>query len=129
MKRREIGEYSLQRPLGHDFPLIGAYAAAKSAIWTLSRCLANEAKELGIRVHCFLPVLTRETDMGREAIAEFARRLGAPEDVIVARMGLDPPLTPAVVGAGVARILTDEGCRDTPGFKITSAGLEPMPVI
>lgn len=111
-----------------DFPLIGAYAATKSALWTLSRCLASEARELGIGVRCLLPVLTRETDMGREAVSEFARRLGAPESAIVAQMGLDPPLTPAAVGEGVVRMLTDDGLGDSVGFKISTAGLEPQPV-
>ncbi|MDP3939747.1 MAG: SDR family oxidoreductase [Deltaproteobacteria bacterium] len=109
-----------------SFQLLGAYASTKSALWTLSRCLASEAKEMGITVRCLLPVLSRETDQGREAVAEFARRLGAPESAIVAQMGLEPPLTPAAVGEGVVRMLTDSGLGDSVGFKISTAGLDPV---
>jgi NAD(P)-dependent dehydrogenase (short-subunit alcohol dehydrogenase family) len=107
-------------------PLIAGYAAAKAALWEMSRCVAPEAEELGLRLHCLLPVLTRETDMGRDAVAAFARRMGATEAQVGAQMGLDPPLTPAIAGAGVVRLLTDPACAAEVGFKLTAAGLEPM---
>src|SRR5439155_1098067 len=45
-------------------PLIAGYATAKAALWEFARCVAPEAASLGLRVHCLLPVLTRETAMG-----------------------------------------------------------------
>jgi len=112
-----------------SFQLIAGYVAAKAALWGLARCLADEARPLGIRVHCLFPVLTLETDMGRDAVAAFARRQGVREAEVVAQLGLVPPLTPAMVGAGVVRILTDPGCADEVGFKVGPDGLQPLSAV
>jgi NAD(P)-dependent dehydrogenase (short-subunit alcohol dehydrogenase family) len=109
-----------------SFPLIAGYAAAKAALWELARCLAPEAASLGLRVHCILPVLTLETEMGRDAVAAFARRLGVTEAEVGAQMGLTPALTPRAVGDAVVRILTDPACAKELAFKVSAAGAEPM---
>ncbi len=108
------------------FPLVSSYASAKSALWTFSRCLAAEAGPLGLRVHCLLPSITVETDMGRDAIAGFARRLGVDESQLRAQMVPSPPLTPKTVGAAVVRILSDPACAQEVGFRITPQGIERM---
>ncbi len=107
-------------------PLIAGYAAAKAALWEFARCVAPEAASLGFRVHCLLPVLTRETAMGRDAVAAFARWMRVGEADIARQMGLEPPLTPAIVGAAVVRILTDAACAGEVGFRITADGAQPM---
>jgi len=107
-------------------PLIAGYATAKAALWEFARCVAPEAASLGLRVHCLLPVLTRETAMGRDAVAAFARWMRVGEADITRQMGLDPPLTPAIVGAAVVRILTDPGCAGEVGFRITAEGAQRM---
>ena len=107
-------------------PLIAGYATAKAALWEFARCVAPEAASLGLRVHCLLPVLTRETAMGRDAVAAFARWMRVGEADIARQMGLDPPLTPAIVGAAVVRILTDPGCAGEVGFRITAEGAQRM---
>ena len=107
-------------------PLIAGYAAAKAALWEFARCIAPEAASLGLRVHCLLPVLTRETAMGRDAVAAFARWKRVSEADITRQMGLEPPLTPAIVGTAVVRILTDPGCAGEVGFRITAEGAQRM---
>ena len=45
---------------------------------------------------------------------------------IARQMGLEPPLTPALVGATVVRILTDASCAGEVGFRVTADGVQPM---
>jgi hypothetical protein len=37
-----------------------------------------------------------------------------------------PPLTPATVGEGVWRLLSDPTYQETQGFRISSEGLQPL---
>ena len=64
--------------------------------------------------------------MGRDAVAAFARWMRVGEAEIATQMGLEPPLTPAIVGAAVVRILTDPGCAGEVGFRITAEGAQRM---
>ena len=73
------------------------YAAAKAGVITLSRHLANEVGEYGIRVNCLAPhtILTERIrrvmpeDRRRQIEAEIPlRRLGTPEDVGLAALFL-----------------------------------------
>jgi NAD(P)-dependent dehydrogenase (short-subunit alcohol dehydrogenase family) len=109
-----------------DSPALGGYAAAKAAIWALAHSLASEAAPLGIQVHCLLPILTPETSMGREAIRSFARGLGVPESEIIARKGLQQPVTPALVGQTVVNLAADADAHEV-SYRITPRGAEPLP--
>jgi NAD(P)-dependent dehydrogenase (short-subunit alcohol dehydrogenase family) len=106
--------------------VIAGYASAKSALWAFARCLADESRGLGIRVHCLLPMLTPETQLGRSGIRDFARILGVPEAAIIEKKELLPPVTPALVGQAVISILTDPGKADVVGFKITGTQITPL---
>jgi len=64
--------------------------------------------------------------MGRDAVAAFARWMRVSEADIAGQMGLEPPLTPALVGAAVVRILTDAACAGEVGFV---AAAPPAPVV
>jgi NAD(P)-dependent dehydrogenase (short-subunit alcohol dehydrogenase family) len=107
-----------------DNPEISGYAMAKAALGRLSVSLATEAQPFDIRVRCLFPVLTTETDLGREAVSNFARSAGLSFDEMRKRFGMDRPLTPAAVGAAVIGLLTDTS-REV-GFKISANGVEPL---
>ncbi len=107
-----------------DNPEISGYAMAKAALWRLSVSLATEAQPFDIRVRCLFPVLTTETDLGREAVANFARSAGLTFEAMRKRFGIEQPLTPAVVGAGVIGLLAD--ASHEVGFKISASGVEPF---
>ncbi len=108
------------------FPLLGAYAPTKAAAWGFARCVAGEAEPMGIRVHCMLPVLTPDTDMGADAIRTFAGRMGVSEEAVIERMELSPPLTAKAYGEGVAQLITDPDTHNEVGYKIDSSGMTPM---
>jgi NAD(P)-dependent dehydrogenase (short-subunit alcohol dehydrogenase family) len=108
-------------------PVLGGYAAAKAALWAFARCLAEEGRALGLRVHCLFPSLTPETELGREGIRDFARFLGLSEAAIIEKRGLSPPLTPAILGRAVVSILTDPKAAGEVGFRITATQVAPLP--
>ncbi len=80
-------------------PLSGGYAGAKATLRFLAQYAAEEAGrlDLGLQVTALLPQLTPATDLGRAAVAAYARRTGLTEEAYVAQ--LDDPLTPAQAGA------------------------------
>jgi len=103
-----------------------AYAAAKSALWAFAQGVAGEAKQFGIRVHCLLPVMAPDSEVGREALQDFSRYTGLSVETIIADKGMRPPVTPAVVGQAVIDILTQPAHADVVGFRISGAGLHPL---
>jgi NAD(P)-dependent dehydrogenase (short-subunit alcohol dehydrogenase family) len=107
-----------------DNPEISGYAMAKAALWRLSVSLATEARSFDIRVRCLFPVLTTETDLGREAVSNFARSAKLTFEEMRTRFGLEQPLTPAAVGAGVIRLLAE--ASNEVGFKISASDVEPI---
>lgn len=108
-----------------DSPEISGYAAAKAALWRLSECLAVEAKPLGIRVVCLLPILSPATDLGRLAIQNFARSAGVTEAEMQVRFGMQDPLTPAAMGEAVLRILSDPAIAGETSFRVAPEGVQP----
>jgi hypothetical protein len=56
----------------------------------------------------------------------FARRAGVDERAILDELDVLPPLTPATVGEGVWRLLSDPTYQETQGFRISSEGLQPL---
>lgn len=80
-----------------DMKLTASYAAAKAGIVMLTRHVAMEVGEHGVRVNCVAPATVRservERIMGPERRAEVARmsplgRMGVPEDVAAATLFL-----------------------------------------
>jgi 3-oxoacyl-[acyl-carrier protein] reductase len=104
-----------------------SYAAAKAAVWALARGVADEARSLGLRVHCLLPVLSAETELGREALQDFSRWLGVPEDAIAEQKGMKPFVTPAIMGEAVVSLLTDPDKGKDVGYRVTGQGIVPIP--
>ncbi len=52
--------------------------------------------KLGVRIHCLLPTLNPNTDLGRAAVAAYAERSGVSAEQFAKR--LMPALTPAIMG-------------------------------
>ena len=99
-------------------PVSGGYAAAKRAQWFLAQYAATEIEraKLAIRVHCVLPQLNPSTDLGRAGVGddEFAKRLA-------------PFVTPAVFGAAIAELAADPGRFAELAYRLSGAGLAPLP--
>jgi NAD(P)-dependent dehydrogenase (short-subunit alcohol dehydrogenase family) len=107
-------------------PISGGYAGAKATIRFIAQYAAEESTRanLGIRVASILPQLTPTTDLGRLAVAAYARRTGRTEEQFVARMG--PLLTPPLVGQAVIRLLTDRSLDPHAAFSLDANGLTPL---
>lgn len=108
-----------------DSAALGGYASAKAAIWALAYSLASEGAPLGIGVHCLVPMLTTETDMGLDAVRSFARQLHVPESIIIQRKGLERPVTPTLIGETVVGLALDPDDREV-SFRITAEGAGPL---
>jgi NAD(P)-dependent dehydrogenase (short-subunit alcohol dehydrogenase family) len=104
-------------------PVSGGYAGAKATVRFIAEYAAEESKRanLGIRVATVLPKLSPATDLGRPAVEAYARRAGRTVEQFLAQMG--PPLTPALVGAAVVRLLTDRSLDTHVAFSLDAGGL------
>ncbi|WP_433195891.1 SDR family oxidoreductase [Nocardia sp. CA-107356] len=108
-------------------PLSGGYSGAKAMIRFLAGYAAEESRraELGIRFATVLPQLTPATDLGAAAVEAYALRQGI--DATTFAAALEPLLTPAIVGAEIARL-----CRDTDNqdehrvYQLTGHGLHAL---
>jgi NADP-dependent 3-hydroxy acid dehydrogenase YdfG len=108
-------------------PLSGGYAGAKATIRFLAQYAAEEARraKLDLRFTALLPRLTAATDLGRAAAEAYAQRSGRTVDELLAQWGA--PLTPALVGAAVVRLLSDRALDEHSAFRLDSGGLTPLP--
>src|SRR5215467_3919266 len=79
-------------------PLSGGYAGAKRTLWFMAEYASQEISrlKLGIHIHCLLPTLNPNTELGREAVAAYADRAGVSFEEFAGR--LEPQLTPAIMG-------------------------------
>src|SRR5262249_23176862 len=83
-------------------PLSGGYAGAKRMQWLMAQYASDEAKclKLNLRIHCLLPMLNPNTDLGRAAVNAYAERAGVTPELFAQRF--TPSLTPAIMGQAVA---------------------------
>jgi NAD(P)-dependent dehydrogenase (short-subunit alcohol dehydrogenase family) len=107
-------------------PLSGGYAGAKATVRFIAQYAAEESRRanLGIRVASILPQLSPSTDLGRLAVAAYARRAGRTEEQFVTQMA--PALTPTLVGTAVIRLLTDRSLDGHAAFGLDANGLTPL---
>jgi NAD(P)-dependent dehydrogenase (short-subunit alcohol dehydrogenase family) len=102
------------------------YAAAKAAIWAFAQGVSGEAKQLGIRVHCLLPMMAPHSEVGREALEDFSKYMDLPVDKIIEQKGMLPAVTPEFIGRAVVNILNDPEMANSVGFRISGAGAQPI---
>jgi NAD(P)-dependent dehydrogenase (short-subunit alcohol dehydrogenase family) len=107
-------------------PLSGGYAGAKATVRFIAQYAAEESKRLGlgIQITTLLPQLTPATDLGRPAVAAYARRAGMTVEEYTAQLGT--PLTPHFAGAAVVQVLTDPSHGSNQAYLLTAAGLRPL---
>ena len=108
-------------------PLSGGYSGAKAMIRFLAGYAADESRraQLGIGFATVLPQLTPATELGAAGVAAYAQRQGIDTDTFAA--ALQPLLTPAIVGAVIARLCQDTDNQDEHReYQLTGHGLHAM---
>jgi len=107
-------------------PLSGSYAGAKRMLWFMAEYAAQEIGrlKLGIHIHCLLPTLNPNTDLGRAGIAAYAERAGVSIDEFAKRLA--PHLTPAIMGDAVVELYSNPAKWDKLAYQIGGAGLKPV---
>jgi NAD(P)-dependent dehydrogenase (short-subunit alcohol dehydrogenase family) len=107
-------------------PLSGSYAGAKRMLWFMADYASQEVKKLNlnIHIHCLLPALNPNTDLGRAAIAAYAARAGVTVEEFTRR--LSPHLTPATMGDAVVELYCNPTSRDKLAYQIGGGGLKPL---
>jgi len=103
-----------------------SYAAAKAALYAFAQGVAGEASQAGIRVHCLLPVMAPDSEVGSEALKDISKYTGTSVERIIEDKGMNPPVTPAIVGGAVVSILTNPAHANIVGFRISGAGVQPL---
>ena len=107
-------------------PLSGSYAGAKRTLWFMADYAAQEIARLrlGLHIHCLLPTLNPNTEMGRGAIAACAERAGIGFEEYAKRLG--PPLTPTIIGDAIVDLHAEPAKWDKLAYQIGGAGLKPL---
>ena len=107
-------------------PVSGGYASAKRAQWFMADYAATESTRanLGLRIHCLLPMLNASTAMGRAAIDAYARRAGVSPEEFAKRY--DPPLTPEIIGQGVVELFESPERFAQLAYRIGGGGLTAL---
>jgi NAD(P)-dependent dehydrogenase (short-subunit alcohol dehydrogenase family) len=106
-------------------PLSGGYAGSKATQRFVARYAQEESDRagLGLRFVTVLPKLTPATELGRPAVTAYADRDGISVEEQVRRLGA--PLTPALAGEAVLR-LVDDPALGAPEYRLTADGLHPV---
>jgi NAD(P)-dependent dehydrogenase (short-subunit alcohol dehydrogenase family) len=107
-------------------PVSGGYAGSKATVRFIAEYAAEEARraKLGIHIATVLPKLSPATDLGRPAVEAYAERAGRTVEQFLAQLG--PPLTPALVGAAVLRLINDRSLDQNVAFSLDASGLTPL---
>jgi NAD(P)-dependent dehydrogenase (short-subunit alcohol dehydrogenase family) len=107
-------------------PLSGSYAGAKRMQWFMAEYALQEVGrlKLGLHIHCLLPTLNPNTDLGRAAIAAYAERAGVSTDEFAKRVA--PHLTPAIMGEAVLELHANPARWDKLAYQIGGQGLKPL---
>ena len=107
-------------------PLSGGYAGAKRTQWFMAEYAAQEISRLrlDIHIHCLLPTLNPNTDLGRAAVAAYAERAGVSVDEFAKRLA--PHLTPAIMGDAIVDLYSNPTKWDKLAYQVGGVGLKPL---
>jgi hypothetical protein len=99
-------------------PLSGSYAGAKRMQWLMADYAAQEVsrEKLDLHIHCLLPTLNPNTDLGRAAVAAYAARKGVTTEEFAKRLA--PQLTPAVMGDAIVKLHENPPRWDKVAYRI-----------
>lgn len=111
--------------IGGGSPLSGGYAGAKAMVRFMASYAGQESDRagLGIRFLSLLPNLTPATEMGKAAVAAYAKRQGVDVERFTKERG--EPLTPQQVGAAVLELVLGSGGNGS-AFSVDSDGMKPL---
>ena len=109
-------------------PLSGGYAGAKQTQRFLCKYAAGEARmrELPLTIQCLLPQLNPNTALGLAGVRAYAQRAGEDPAAFVHKRFGDVPLSPAIAGEQVVRLLVDPTLQSTPEFLLGGRGLKAI---
>jgi len=95
-------------------------------LWFMTEYAAQEVSrlKLGIHIHCLLPTLNPNTDLGRAAIAAYAKRAGVSIEEFAKRR--EPHLTPAIMGDAIVELSCNPAKWDQLAYQIGGAGMKPL---
>jgi NAD(P)-dependent dehydrogenase (short-subunit alcohol dehydrogenase family) len=112
----------------HGSPLSGGYAGAKQTQRFLCQYAAAEAKARGLplTIQCVLPQLNPNTGLGAAGVRAYAARTGEDVEGYVRKRFGSTPLSPAIAGREITRLLADEALSSIPELLLTGSGLEAL---
>jgi len=107
-------------------PLSGSHAGAKRTLWLMADYATQEVsrEKLGLHIHCLLPTLNPNTDLGRAAVAAYAARAGVTTEEFAKRLA--PHLTPAAMGDAIIKLHENPSLWDKVADRIGGDGLAPV---
>lgn len=108
-------------------PNSGGYAGAKRTQLFMANYAQKESDRLGlgISVVTLAPRMMPDTELGKHAVAGYARYLGiSPADFI---RSMDAPPTPSDIAAGVIEVANDPVGYRGKAFIVSGKGLQPLP--
>jgi NAD(P)-dependent dehydrogenase (short-subunit alcohol dehydrogenase family) len=109
-------------------PNSGGYAGAKRTQLFMANYSQKESDRLGLGLRFFAlaPRMMPDTELGKRAVAGYARYLGISEGDFI--KGMASPPTPSDVATGVIDLLTNPDHRKESVFVVSAKGLEAAPV-
>jgi NAD(P)-dependent dehydrogenase (short-subunit alcohol dehydrogenase family) len=108
-------------------PISGGYAGAKRTQFFMANYAQKESDrlQLGMRVVTLAPRMMPDTELGKHAVAGYARYLGiSPADFV---RGMDAPPSPSDVAAGVMEVASDPERHKGQVFVVSGKGLQAVP--
>jgi NAD(P)-dependent dehydrogenase (short-subunit alcohol dehydrogenase family) len=108
-------------------PISGGYAGAKRTQMFIANYSQKESDRLGLGLHfvALAPRIMPDTELGKHAVAGYARYLGIQPADFIQSMGL-PPASSDVASA-VVELLADPGRCKGKAFIVSGKGLEAVP--
>ena len=108
-------------------PISGGYAGAKRTQLFMANYAQKESDRLRLGM-CFVTLAPRimpDSELGKHAVAGYARYLGiAPADFV---RSMDAPPTPSEVAAGVIEVASNPDGYKGKAFIVSGKGLQPVP--
>ena len=108
-------------------PISGGYAGAKRTQLFIANYSQKESDRLGLGLQfmALAPRIMPDTDLGKHAVAGYARYLGIKEEDFV--RGMASPPGSADVATAMMELLANPGAAKGKAFVVTGKGLEAVP--
>jgi NAD(P)-dependent dehydrogenase (short-subunit alcohol dehydrogenase family) len=109
-------------------PLSGGYAGSKATQRFMTAYAQDESSRAGLDLTftAVLPRLTPFTQLGRAAVAAYAKRNGQTEEEYVSASG-EAPLTPARAGTALVELACTGAADLAMSYLLSGTGLRPLP--